>query len=146
LPKLMSLRELMCTSPVCDGANFILGLNFTYRNMWRRYCTQLLELPVSNDKNSEPTRVVNVSEGNTYWRLILITRLLPLLHSFLVAGPGPATTLSNCFITFGSFKQSCFRFFSVLGLDYCVTNSIIKILVSFELEGEINFRIMFFNI
>ncbi|QHO25946.1 putative UDP-N-acetylglucosamine--peptide N-acetylglucosaminyltransferase SPINDLY [Arachis hypogaea] len=34
----MSLRELMSKSPLCDGANFILGLESTYRQMWRRYC------------------------------------------------------------------------------------------------------------
>ena len=69
----MSLRELMSKSPVCDGANFILGLESTYRNMWRRYCIgdvpslkrmELLEQSGSADKNSEPTRVANVSEGS----------------------------------------------------------------------------------
>eukprot|EP00258_Populus_trichocarpa_P043777 XP_024459796.1 probable UDP-N-acetylglucosamine--peptide N-acetylglucosaminyltransferase SPINDLY [Populus trichocarpa] len=34
----MSLRELMSKSPVCDGPNFTLGLETTYRNMWHRYC------------------------------------------------------------------------------------------------------------
>ncbi|CAN1277524.1 Probable UDP-N-acetylglucosamine--peptide N-acetylglucosaminyltransferase SPINDLY [Linum perenne] len=34
----MSLRDLMAKSPLCDGANFILGLESEYRNMWRRYC------------------------------------------------------------------------------------------------------------
>ncbi|XP_044490348.1 probable UDP-N-acetylglucosamine--peptide N-acetylglucosaminyltransferase SPINDLY [Mangifera indica] len=34
----MSLRELMSKSPVCDGQNFILGLESTFRNMWHRYC------------------------------------------------------------------------------------------------------------
>ncbi|TYJ12540.1 hypothetical protein E1A91_A11G359000v1 [Gossypium mustelinum] len=33
-----SLRDLMSKSPVCDGQNFISGLEATYRNMWRRYC------------------------------------------------------------------------------------------------------------
>ncbi|XP_058760062.1 probable UDP-N-acetylglucosamine--peptide N-acetylglucosaminyltransferase SPINDLY [Vicia villosa] len=70
----MSLRELMSKSPVCDGANFIRGLESTYRNIWRRYCDgdvpslkrlELLEPPVSTDKNSEPTRVVNGIEGST---------------------------------------------------------------------------------
>lgn len=69
----MSLRELMSKSPVCDGANFILGLESTYRNMWHRYCKgdvpslkrmELLEQSGSVDENSEPTRVVNVSEGS----------------------------------------------------------------------------------
>lgn len=70
----MSLRELMSKSPVCDGANFIRGLESTYRSIWRRYCDgdvpslkrlELLEPPVSTDKNSEPTRVVNGIEGST---------------------------------------------------------------------------------
>lgn len=34
----MSLRDLMSKSPVCDGPNFALGLESTYRDMWRRYC------------------------------------------------------------------------------------------------------------
>ncbi|KAJ6406717.1 hypothetical protein OIU84_010262 [Salix udensis] len=34
----MSLRDLMSKSPVCDGPNFTLGLETTYRNMWHRYC------------------------------------------------------------------------------------------------------------
>ncbi|XVF76159.1 hypothetical protein PTKIN_Ptkin13bG0243800 [Pterospermum kingtungense] len=34
----MSLRDLMSKSPVCDGRNFISGLEATYRNMWHRYC------------------------------------------------------------------------------------------------------------
>ena len=28
----------MSKSPVCDGPNFTLGLETTYRNMWHRYC------------------------------------------------------------------------------------------------------------
>ncbi|KAL5710544.1 hypothetical protein ACHQM5_021092 [Ranunculus cassubicifolius] len=34
----LSLRNLMLSSPVCDGRNFILGLESVYRNMWHRYC------------------------------------------------------------------------------------------------------------
>ncbi|CAI0462572.1 unnamed protein product [Linum tenue] len=34
----MRLRDLMSKSPVCDGANFTLGLESAYRDMWRRYC------------------------------------------------------------------------------------------------------------
>ena len=34
----MSLRDLMAKSPVCNGANFIRGLESTYRDIWRRYC------------------------------------------------------------------------------------------------------------
>ncbi|XP_021765293.1 probable UDP-N-acetylglucosamine--peptide N-acetylglucosaminyltransferase SPINDLY [Chenopodium quinoa] len=34
----MTLRDLMVKSPVCDGANFTLGLEEVYRNIWRRYC------------------------------------------------------------------------------------------------------------
>ncbi|KAK7345311.1 hypothetical protein VNO77_15912 [Canavalia gladiata] len=74
----MSLRELMSKSPLCDGANFTLGLESTYRQMWRRYCKgdvpslKRLELlqqqPVSTSepsiKNSEPARTLNSSEGS----------------------------------------------------------------------------------
>lgn len=34
----MSLRDLMSKSPLCDGRNFTIGLESTYRNMWGRYC------------------------------------------------------------------------------------------------------------
>ncbi|XP_077235700.1 tetratricopeptide repeat (TPR)-like superfamily protein [Tasmannia lanceolata] len=34
----MTLRELMVKSPVCDGPNFTLGLESTYRKLWHRYC------------------------------------------------------------------------------------------------------------
>lgn len=34
----MSLRNLMLKSPVCDGVNFIQGLESTYRSLWHRYC------------------------------------------------------------------------------------------------------------
>ncbi|XP_022963007.1 probable UDP-N-acetylglucosamine--peptide N-acetylglucosaminyltransferase SPINDLY [Cucurbita moschata] len=34
----MSLRNFMAKSPVCDGPNFILGLESTYRKIWHRYC------------------------------------------------------------------------------------------------------------
>ncbi|KAE8726658.1 putative UDP-N-acetylglucosamine--peptide N-acetylglucosaminyltransferase SPINDLY [Hibiscus syriacus] len=33
-----SLRDLMSKSPVCDGQNFISGLEVAYRSMWHRYC------------------------------------------------------------------------------------------------------------
>ncbi|XP_022767024.1 probable UDP-N-acetylglucosamine--peptide N-acetylglucosaminyltransferase SPINDLY isoform X3 [Durio zibethinus] len=34
----MSLRDLMSKSPVCDGQNFISGLEAKYRTMWHSYC------------------------------------------------------------------------------------------------------------
>ncbi|GMJ13925.1 SPINDLY [Hibiscus trionum] len=34
----LSLRDLMSKSPVCDGQNFISGLEAAYRSMWHRYC------------------------------------------------------------------------------------------------------------
>ncbi|XP_042510879.1 probable UDP-N-acetylglucosamine--peptide N-acetylglucosaminyltransferase SPINDLY [Macadamia integrifolia] len=34
----MSLRDVMMKSLVCDGPNFTLGLEATYRNLWHRYC------------------------------------------------------------------------------------------------------------
>jgi protein O-GlcNAc transferase len=59
----MSLRELMMTSPVCDGENFTRGLEAAYRNMWLRYCDGdmpslkrpelLQEHPVVNKQDSE---------------------------------------------------------------------------------------------
>ncbi|XP_047330090.1 probable UDP-N-acetylglucosamine--peptide N-acetylglucosaminyltransferase SPINDLY [Impatiens glandulifera] len=33
-----SLRDVMSRSPLCDGRKFILGLESSYRTMWRRYC------------------------------------------------------------------------------------------------------------
>ncbi|KAF5954068.1 hypothetical protein HYC85_006924 [Camellia sinensis] len=32
------LRDLMSKSPLCDGSKFTLGLESTYRNMWKRFC------------------------------------------------------------------------------------------------------------
>ncbi|KAK9723572.1 hypothetical protein RND81_05G008900 [Saponaria officinalis] len=34
----MTMRDLMAKSPVCNGANFTVGLEEIYRNIWRRYC------------------------------------------------------------------------------------------------------------
>ncbi|KAF5747786.1 UDP-N-acetylglucosamine--peptide N-acetylglucosaminyltransferase SPINDLY-like isoform X4 [Tripterygium wilfordii] len=72
----MSLRELMAKSPVCDGLNFTLGLESTYRDMWRRYCKgdvpslkrmetlQQQAVPVEPPiNNSEPTRITISREG-----------------------------------------------------------------------------------
>ncbi|XP_073266108.1 probable UDP-N-acetylglucosamine--peptide N-acetylglucosaminyltransferase SPINDLY [Populus alba] len=72
----MSLRELMSKSPVCDGPNFTLGLETTYRNMWHRYCKgdvpslrriELLQqqgipgdVPI---KNSDSTRITSSRDG-----------------------------------------------------------------------------------
>ncbi|KAJ1394538.1 O-GlcNAc transferase, C-terminal [Sesbania bispinosa] len=73
----MSLRDLMSKSPLCDGANFTVGLESTYRNVWRRYCkgyvpslkrVELLQQPDAtgdpSDKNSEPSRIVNSREDS----------------------------------------------------------------------------------
>ncbi|KAJ7976159.1 Tetratricopeptide repeat (TPR)-like superfamily protein [Quillaja saponaria] len=72
-----SLRDLMSKSPVCDGANFTLGLESTYRNMWQRYCKgdvpslqriELLQQTAVTDepavKTSESTRITNSREGS----------------------------------------------------------------------------------
>lgn len=72
----MSLRDLMSKSPVCDGPNFILDLESTYRKMWHRYCKddvpslkrieQLREQGFSEAapiKNSEPTSIPLSLEG-----------------------------------------------------------------------------------
>jgi len=72
----MSLRDLMSKSPVCDGPNFTLGLETTYRNMWHRYCKgdvpslkriELLqqqevpkEVPI---KNTDSTRITSSRDG-----------------------------------------------------------------------------------
>ncbi|XAR64731.1 Protein O-GlcNAc transferase [Bertholletia excelsa] len=34
----MSLRDLMSKSPLCNGSKFTVGLESTYRDMWKRYC------------------------------------------------------------------------------------------------------------
>ncbi|XP_061366737.1 probable UDP-N-acetylglucosamine--peptide N-acetylglucosaminyltransferase SPINDLY [Gastrolobium bilobum] len=73
-----SLRDLMSKSPLCDGANFILGLESTYRKVWLRYCKgdvpslkrmELLQQPVgtcdSSNKNSEPIRISNSREDSS---------------------------------------------------------------------------------
>ncbi|KAG7961454.1 hypothetical protein I3843_09G016700 [Carya illinoinensis] len=73
----MSLRDLMSKSPVCDGINFTLGLESTYRKMWHRYCKgdvpssrrmEMLQqkLVVSEElaiKISEPTRNIKSRES-----------------------------------------------------------------------------------
>lgn len=72
----MGLRDLMSKSAVCNGTNFILGLESTYRHMWHRYCKgdvpssrhmELLqqqgvpeEAPI---KTSEQTRIAFSKEG-----------------------------------------------------------------------------------
>ncbi|XP_011046928.1 PREDICTED: probable UDP-N-acetylglucosamine--peptide N-acetylglucosaminyltransferase SPINDLY [Populus euphratica] len=70
-----SLRELMSKSPVCDGPNFTLGLETTYRNMWHRYCKgdvpslrriELLQQGIPEDvfiKNSDSTRITSARDG-----------------------------------------------------------------------------------
>lgn len=73
----MSLRNLMSKSSLCDGTNFTLGLESTYRNMWRRFCKgdvpslkrlELLQPPIATDdssnKKSEPVIIVNSKENS----------------------------------------------------------------------------------
>lgn len=73
----MSLRELMSKSPVCNGANFAIGLESTFRNMWRRYCKgdvpslkrmELLQQSAAtgdpSNKTSEPTKIGSSTEGS----------------------------------------------------------------------------------
>ncbi|XP_006851475.2 probable UDP-N-acetylglucosamine--peptide N-acetylglucosaminyltransferase SPINDLY isoform X2 [Amborella trichopoda] len=69
----MNLRALMLKSPVCDGPRFILGLESTYRSLWRRYCKgdvpsqrhmemmgqTLPEKPYSN--SSDPSKIQSPS-------------------------------------------------------------------------------------
>ncbi|KAK9291179.1 hypothetical protein L1049_009367 [Liquidambar formosana] len=72
-----SLRDLMLKSPVCDGPNFALGLELTYRNMWHRYCKgdvpslkriEMLQQQVVSEESavtfSEPTRITMPKEGH----------------------------------------------------------------------------------
>ncbi|KAF8396385.1 hypothetical protein HHK36_018002 [Tetracentron sinense] len=77
----MSLRDLMSKSPVCDGPNFTLGLESTYRDIWRRYCRgdmpslrhlemlqqqQQQQQVVAEDLSvrfSEPTRITSPRES-----------------------------------------------------------------------------------
>lgn len=72
----MSLQDLMFKSPVCDGPSFALGLESTYRKMWRRYCQgdvpslRHMELvkqqAVPEDAhliNSDPTRITSLKES-----------------------------------------------------------------------------------
>ncbi|XVE75927.1 hypothetical protein DITRI_Ditri12bG0130900 [Diplodiscus trichospermus] len=67
-----SLRDLMSKSPLCDGQNFIRGLEATYRNMWHRYCNgdvpslrymeMLQKQDVSEEltiKTSEPEKITS---------------------------------------------------------------------------------------
>ncbi|XP_021858332.1 probable UDP-N-acetylglucosamine--peptide N-acetylglucosaminyltransferase SPINDLY [Spinacia oleracea] len=67
----MTLRDLMVKSPVCNGANFTLGLEQVYRNIWRRYCkgdvpsSKRLEMlqqqqqeTVSSEANAVPLKII----------------------------------------------------------------------------------------
>ncbi|TYI98768.1 hypothetical protein E1A91_D01G239700v1 [Gossypium mustelinum] len=56
-----SLRDLMSKSPVCDGQNFISGLEATYRGMWRRYCKS----DVPSSRYMEMLKKEGVPEGVT---------------------------------------------------------------------------------
>ncbi|KAK5841680.1 probable UDP-N-acetylglucosamine--peptide N-acetylglucosaminyltransferase SPINDLY [Gossypium arboreum] len=56
-----SLRDLMSKSPVCDGQNFISGLEATYRGMWRRYCKG----DVPSSRYMEMLKKEGVPEGVT---------------------------------------------------------------------------------
>ncbi|KAJ6300230.1 hypothetical protein OIU76_021099 [Salix suchowensis] len=58
----MSLRDLMSKSPVCDGPNFTLGLETTYRNIWHRYCKG----DVPSLRRMELLQQQGDSQGGTY--------------------------------------------------------------------------------
>lgn len=93
----MTLRDLMAKSPVCDGANFTLGLEEIYRNMWRRYCKgdvpslkrlemlQKQQEPVSPPEASAvvPLRVVTSKDGS------------PLKANGFNPAPPPALSLAT---------------------------------------------------
>ncbi|KAJ8635658.1 hypothetical protein MRB53_009925 [Persea americana] len=77
----MSLRNLMLKSPVCDGANFALGLESTYRSLWHRYCKgdvpslgqmelfqQHQEEPAPEKPStdlSQPTKIISFPSGES---------------------------------------------------------------------------------
>ena len=74
----MSLRDLMSKSPVCDGSNFALALESTYRSMWHRYCKgdvpslrrmEILQLQDNSEepatKLSEPARITNSRDDSS---------------------------------------------------------------------------------
>lgn len=73
----MSLRDLMSKSPVCDGSNFALALESTYRSMWHRYCKgdvpslrrmEILQQQNSEEpatKLSEPARITNSRDDSS---------------------------------------------------------------------------------
>lgn len=66
----MDLRRLMSKSPLCDGSKFTLGLESSYRNMWRRYCKgdvpslkRMESLDEPSVKFSEPTKTTTSIES-----------------------------------------------------------------------------------
>lgn len=73
----MGLRDVMSKSPICDGQNFILGLESTYRNMWHRYCKgdvpslkriemiqrEMISDDEPNAKLSDPTKITTPSNS-----------------------------------------------------------------------------------
>lgn len=66
----MDLRRLMSKSPLCDGSKFTLGLESSYRNMWRRYCKgdvpSLKRMESSEEPSerfSEPTKTITSRES-----------------------------------------------------------------------------------
>ncbi|KAF7804273.1 putative UDP-N-acetylglucosamine--peptide N-acetylglucosaminyltransferase SPINDLY [Senna tora] len=67
----MSLRELMSKSPLCDGANFTLGLESTYRTMWHRYCRgdvpslKRMELSQQTIATGDPYHSTSETTGTT---------------------------------------------------------------------------------
>lgn len=66
----MDLRRLMSKSPLCDGSKFTLGLESSYRNVWRRYCKgdvpslkRMESLDEPSLKLSEPTKTTTTRES-----------------------------------------------------------------------------------
>lgn len=66
----MDLRRLTSKSPLCDGSKFTLGLESSYRNMWRRYCKgdvpslkRMESLDEPSVKLSEPTKTTTARES-----------------------------------------------------------------------------------
>jgi predicted O-linked N-acetylglucosamine transferase (SPINDLY family) len=74
----LSLREEMLKSYLCDGPNFVRGLEENYRQLWYRYCDG--DVPLEAEKNNEATA------GDV--------TVIPMKEASFAADPNSATTLT----------------------------------------------------
>lgn len=72
------LREKMLKSYLCDGPNFVRGLEENYRQLWYRYCDG--DVPLEAEKNNE------VTAGEV--------TIIPTKEASFAADPNTATTLT----------------------------------------------------